>query len=471
MRQLIFSASFGVIFIMSLITDAYGFLGISLLALLLLLILYKMGRGIVLLEVTAILYVLTCVIMPLIGYEYYSYNDPLSKLWVRYMPVKPAIYFPYTLPAVAGFCLAITLPPLKKQLPDEGLVLQDTVRRIRMRLLSDPYKGIRIMIVGTLISLITKLLPDALNYFAILFFFGSFAGLLYVLYSTSFRYKNAVIVLFMIFIMINALQTGMFTIVAYMGITIFSFFQLGKNISILKKAFFLVATIAIFIVLQNVKMAYRKNTWNKTFEGSRTELFSDLVLANVNKGDALLDKKALFPLYSRTNQGYQVAMVMHRIPLIKPYDGGERLLTVFASAFVPRFLWPDKPEAGGKFNMKYYAGFDINGWSTNIGPLGEAYGSFGSAGGIVYMILLGLFLRWAYFRVFVLARKNALLICWLPVLFYQITSSAETDTLQILNSIIKSSFFIWLLSKFLPRWFGIVREEVIRRMPVKEVPA
>ena len=51
--------------------------------------------------------------------------------------------------------------------------------------------------------------------------------------------------------------------------------------------------------------------------------------------------------------------------------------------------------AGGQYNMKYYTGLVIEGWSTNVGPVGEAYGSFGVTGGIMYMFCLGLFIRWA----------------------------------------------------------------------------
>ena len=70
------------------------------------------------------------------------------------------------------------------------------------------------------------------------------------------------------------------------------------------------------------------------------------------------------------------------------------------------------------------------------------------------MVLLGLFIRWVYGIVFRLSRSIPLLVLWLPVMFYQITYSAETDTLQILNSFIKTAFFIWMLNRILPRWFG-----------------
>jgi hypothetical protein len=467
MRQIIYSLIMGVILILSFVTNWYAALGIALMLLLIIMILYKIGNGIVLLEMTAILYVFTCIIMPLTGYEFYTYNNRLSSLWVKYMPVKPEIYFSYAMPAIACFCLAITLTTFKKQLPDEGKRLEVKITQVRLRLNKYKNKGLQIMLVGVVISVLAKFLPVALNYFAILFFFASFAGLLYVYFSPDFRRKKIVLLLFIIFIIWNALQSGMFTIVAYMGITIFSFFQLGKRTAIFKKVILMFVTIAFFIVLQNVKIMFRKQAWDKSYEGSKVELFGNLFIDNIQKGNALLSEDAFFPLYARTNQGYNVALVMKRIPVIRPYDNGERLLTVFASAFVPRFLWADKPEAGGIFNMKYYAGWTIRGWSTNVGPLGEAYGSFGVTGGIIYMFLLGLFLRWVYLRVFTLSDKMPLLICWLPVLFYQTTSSAETDTLQILNSIIKSAFFIWLLTKILPDWFGMVREQVLKRRTVK----
>ena len=467
MRQLFFSGIMCLILIFSLITNVYTFLGIALAVTLLVMILLKLGKGIVLLEVTAFMYVFTCIIMPLIGYSFYSYNDRLSKLWVKYMPITSDIYFSYAMPAITCFCIGITLASLKRNTADEGASINESIARMRQQLSRSRNKGFEIMVVGVLVSLLARFLPVSFNYFATLFFFGSFAGLLYIYFSPTFSNKKLVMLLFLAFILWNALQTGMFTIVAYMGITIFSFFQLGKKTMMIKKVILFLVTVSFFIVLQNVKVIYRKKTWNKSYEGSKVELFSNLFIENVQKGNALFGGDAFFPVYSRTNQGFNVALVMKRIPVIQPYDYGDRLVTVFASAFIPRFLWTDKPEAGGRFNMKYYAGWNIRGWSTNVGPLGEAYGSFGITGGIIYMFLLGLFLRWVYLRVFYLSGKTPLLICWLPVLFYLITSSAETDTLQILNSIIKSAFFIWLLTKFLPSWFGIVKDTAVRTIAFK----
>ena len=100
-----------------------------------------------------------------------------------------------------------------------------------------------------------------------------------------------------------------------------------------------------------------------------------------------------------------------------------------------------------------------------MGPLGEAYGSFGPAGGMMYMFFLALFIRWGYRLIFKLSAKTPLLIFWIPVMFYQITYSSETDSLQIFNSLIKSAFFVWLLVKLVPDWFGILKK--IRRRPLR----
>jgi hypothetical protein len=224
-------------------------------------------------------------------------------------------------------------------------------------------------------------------------------------------------------------------------------------------------TVSIFLLLliQSVKQNYRKVTWGGEYEGSRALLFSSLVQKRLATSSGQSAADAFFPMYYRTNQGYNVAMVMKRIPSLQPYDNGANLAKTFASALVPRVLWPDKPEAGGKFNMKYYTGYVIEGWSTNVGPLGEAYGSFGVLGGIIYMTLMGAFVRWSYRKVFLIANRIPLLLFWIPVLFYQVTYALESDTLQILNSLFKAAFFIWILTKFVPHWFGIAKKQYTKK--------
>lgn len=469
-KRYIYSALMIGITILSLITEMYAVLVIILGVLLLLMILDKIGKGIVLRESTSLLYVITCLVMPLVGYTYYTSANFLSGLWLKYMVVPENVYFGFALPAIACFCTALTWPLSWNNTGDEGPAFKRYILKVKSVLRERKNYGIYIMVIGIIVGRISGFLPGGLQFFANLFFFASFAGLLYVYFAPDFKYKRLMIGGFVAFIFFNALGSGMFTIIAYMGVTIYSFFLIHRSPSLIKKAFLLVGAIMFIIVLQNTKIAYRKYTWKSGYEGSKIALFSNLFVESLLEADDLVGNKAFFTTYVRTNQGFNVALVMRRIPKFQPHDGGVNLLRALASSVVPRFLWPDKPEAGGKFNMKYYANINLRGWSTNIGPLGEAYGSFGVTGGIIYMFFLGAFIRWAYKKVLVVSNNIPLLICWIPVLFYQITYSGETDTLQILNSLFKSALFIWIIYKLMPGWFGKAKEDEYEPR-VKESPS
>jgi hypothetical protein len=457
-RSIFYSLGIFLIAVFSLLTREYTFLVFSLLALLIVMLLDNLGKGIVLREVTALFYAYTCLLMPWIGFAYYNMSNPLALKWVKYMMVSEDHYFTFALPAISLFCLAITFPLSIRNESDKGKALAMYIAEIKITLGTDKKTAIALMLAGTLISFFNNYLPIELQFFATLCFFASFAGLLYVFFAPAFKNKTLVILIFIVFNITNALNTGMFTLVAYMGLTIFSFFYLGRKTSLLKKVLVFFVGISFFLVLQNTKKTYRIYTWQAAYEGNKELLFAELFLENIQKGRTLLEEDAFFPVYVRTNQGFNVSLVMRRFPVTVAYDDGKNLLRSFFSSLVPRFLWPDKPQAGGTANMLYYAGWQIRGYSTNVGPLGEAYGSFGITGGIFFMFFLGAFIRIVYSRVFKISRKIPLLLLWIPVLFFQTTYSAETDTLQILNSLFKTSFFIWLLFKARPAIFYMSRK-------------
>lgn len=438
--------------------EYYDSLVIVLLCTSLLSILDKLGRGVVLRESIAFMYVFNCLAMPLLGYRVYNYDYFWARLLKKYMPVSEKVYFDFTIPAVTLFCLALTFPFYKSQFIDQSIKFKEILEKCKRILSKDKFIGMFIIVAGLSSFMVSKLLPSSLSYLSIILYFSSFAGLLYVHFAPDFKNKRIIILAFILFLVLNSIVVGMFTVVAYMGVTIFSYFFLGKNIHLIKKVLVLLTAVFLLLILQNTKITYRDMVWYNSYQGDKTALFSRLFVENFQKGDALFEKKAFFPIHTRVNQGYNIALVMRRIPSAKPFDNGKAITTSIVSSFVPRLFWPDKPVAGGKFNMEYYTGRKIITWSTNIGPLGEAYGSFGVTGGIIYMFFLGLFIRWVYGRIFKISAKIPLIILWIPVLFYQVTYSAETDTLQIVNSILKTAFFMWILYKIFPRWFGMKKE-------------
>jgi len=456
-RERLFSIILLSVFFLSILTDWYRFLVLVTTAVLVVMMLDKMGRGIVLRETMALHTCFVCLTMPLVGYVFYGQDFELSRLWVKYMQVPEATYFGFAVPSTSGFCAAVCWPLTKRNEADQGALLQGLLERAKLVLKHIPTMGLMLMILGIVCHLLAQVAPGVLQFAFYLFFLASFSGFLYVYFSPGIKKKVFILSLFALLIFANALQSGMFTIIAYMGITMISFLFVGKKISFLKKISVFVLGLVMLFLLQSVKHGYRAKTWSGTYEGSKASLFFSLI------GDQFSSKKerpfveTFFPIYARGNQGFNISLVMQRIPYRQDFDGGTNLFYSFLSSFVPRIFWPDKPEAGGKFNMRFYAGYIIEGWSTNVGPLGEAYGSFGVIGGIIYMVILGWAVRWAYKVVFRIGYKIPLLIFWLPLIFYQITYSAESDTLQITNSVIKSGFFVFLVYKIWPGIFGVAK--------------
>jgi len=443
------------IFLLSLVTDWYYELSILFLCATTVTILDKLGKGIVLREMIVLHAIFVCLIAPIIGYEVYNRQNHLARLFVKYMLVPKEQYFGFVLPAISAFAMAICRPITKnKDILDEGLFFQHLLSEIKKRLESSKSTGIVLILIGIGMFYARNYLPVELKFVASLFFSACFAGVLYIFYSPPFRYKKYLLLLFGFFIVWTAVQSGVFTIIAYMGITLFSFFFVGRTYSFWRKLMVCLICIFFLFVIQNIKGAFRDVAWKKNYTGDRTELFSTIASDKLTRLDELINVDALFPVFLRINQGYNITLVMRRIPAVKDFDNGSRLALVAASSLVPRFLWPDKPEAGGRESMLYFTGWNIVGWSTNVSPIGEAYGSFGVAGGVLFMFLLGVFIRWAYYKVFIIAGKIPLIVLWIPVLFFQVTYSMETDTLQILNSLFKSALFMWLLYKIFPAWFG-----------------
>jgi hypothetical protein len=286
-----------------------------------------------------------------------------------------------------------------------------------------------------------------------------FAVFLCIYFSPGLKYKKLLLSLIVLLITYEAIQTGMFTTVVYMGVVMGSIVFIGSKIAFWKKITMTALAVLFIIALQSAKGSFRKQTWGGGYEGSKTGLFTDLMKENVTNFSAIFDNKAFFPLYARMNQGFITAHVMRRIPAVQDFDNGRSIYLTVASALVPRIIWEDKLESGGAYNMKHFAGWTLIGWSANIGPVGEAYGNFGVVGGIVYMFIFGLFIRLAYFTVLRLSNRLPLLIFWIPVLFFELSYCMEGDTLQALNSIIKVSVFTYIIYLIQPRLLGLIRNK------------
>jgi hypothetical protein len=449
-----------VVLLLSLTISAYAYLVLGLFFTILVVTVYKLGRAIVLRDLVALYSSFICLVMPLVGYEFYPKTNKLSNLFVKYMPIPFDDYFSFCLPAMAAFTLALCWPFHRKGMSDEGVAMESMIKGVR-KLIGKQERGpLLLVIAGIAAFYVTPILPQALQFFFTLIYLSSFVGIVYIYLDPKFPKRKTILWAYIAFILFQALQQGMFTIVAYMGLTIFSFVFIGRKYSMITKLFVLSLCVFALIIVQSVKAVYRDYIWRGKAGGAENKvlLYSKLVQEKVSNSGDLFSMDAMFPIYMRTNQGFNIALVMRRFPRVTPYDNGANVFLSIASSFVPRLFWPDNPMAGGKFNMKYYTGVNIVGWSTNVGPLGEAYASFGRMGGILYMLFIGFFVRGVYVLVFTYSKNIPLLFLWIPVIFYQVSYSAENDTLQIFNSLLKSGIFVYILYRIWPSLFGVSKE-------------
>lgn len=453
-NRYILSFVYAIIFILSIITDSYGALVILMLLVSIGMILSQLGKTILLKEGIILFSTITCLFAPMLGYQYYPADDRLSKLWGYYMHVPFDEYFGYVIPALSVFFFALTYPIKRIGGMQEHSLIQSIYNSSIPLLQRNKRNAVYLLLIGMIAHLLGRLLPFEISYIGELFFYLSFVGLLYIYVVPQMRYKYLWIMVFLAFLIWDTARGGMFTVIVYMGLTIFSYFFLYKRLSSILKVFLLTTGIMVLMVIQSIKPVLRLHISHQEADQSNISLLLRYSWEQILDYHQLFSKEALYSVYVRSNEGMNISLVMSRIPVYQDFDGGNALFLNIVSSFVPRFAWPDKPEAGGKFNMAYYAGIKLEGWSTNVSPLGEAYGSFGKWGGILYMFFLGLFIRWVYQTSLKLSFRTPLLLYWLPILFFPVTYAMEADTLQILNSVIKTSVFIWVLYHLFPAWFG-----------------
>lgn len=84
------------------------------------LIVHKIGKGIVLREIIGLHASIVLLLMPLIGYTYYTNNNPISRIWVKFMPIPQDEYYAFVLPAVLFFNLILCWPIRDNRSADQG---------------------------------------------------------------------------------------------------------------------------------------------------------------------------------------------------------------------------------------------------------------------------------------------------------------------------------------------------------------
>jgi hypothetical protein len=399
-----------------------------------------LGKRIVIMDYAILMMVASCLVIPVVFYHYYPKTFMLARLWNKYMPIASDDYFEFAFPAVSAMVVGMRISIKKLRINSNPVVYMNNVREyLRTR----PNLGLSLIAVGVASGFLDFMAPSSLaqvfNFLAHL----TYVGVFYVIYSPS-KHKRFIVPGVIALMLGQSLITGMFGEMVNMAACSLPLILLGnKKIKFRSKLFFTVAGIFIVLLIQSVKSEYRQRTWVSN-SGADPVYFTQLIGEKLLDVGASIDPDNLFFLSVRLNQGWLVAVTMKKVPERFPFAYGETIFNSVAASIVPRFLWPDKPKAGGAENLKRFWGYRIVGYSMNIGPLGEAYANFDVLGGVIYMLFYGLFFNFMLSSILKFAEKRPTIVLWLPFLFYY-AISVETDSLTTMGSLIKGVFFTWLV--------------------------
>lgn len=408
----------------------------------------NIGRRVVVLDIAVVVAVFTWLVMPVVFYHFYTRDFFLARIFYKYMPIPADEYFSFVLPGtlsmIAGFKIRLAKLEIHNNQEAYKVKLKNYCR--------DKAKvGFTLLGIGFVSNVVMSFLPGSLQHVADLAGNLYYVGVFFIYFSDH-KYKNTILLVTLSLLVMNAISKGVFGAMIFLlalSYILIAIYQ--KKHSFALKLIVCIGGIFMIFVIQNVKKVYRNTAWTK---GASTTYFAELVSDAVSNPGMMFQPKALYGTAVRMNQGWLIAVTMDRVPRKYSYANGETIAASVAAAFIPRIIWPDKPEAGGKYNLKRFWGFNLVGYSMNIGPIGEAYANFGTTGGIIFMFFYGLFFNAILTRLLKWSEKRPSVICWIPFLFFYAVV-VETDILTTVGSIVTSFIFMLLFIRLYKAVFHV----------------
>lgn len=354
-------------------------------------------------------------------------------------------YYAWALPATLSMVLGLSFFQIKKE------KLREQINRLQKYLREEvSYQTpLYLFAIGVFGTVVGKFMPGSLAFIFFLFAQFVYISVLYCLFG-DFSYSKWIYFGAFALTLLYSVSSGMFGKLMWWGVIMAFFIMLKWKWRFSRKIILITTGLFSVFVLQSVKAEYRRITWATPGENQGDiTLLKDLVVKSATTFDIKSAKIAPLLILNRANQAYIISLVMEHVPKKEPFVNGETVFMALAGSFVPRFLWPSKPQSGGHNNIRRFAGYTPHGsTSYDISQLGDAWVNFGFYGGIVFMFIYGLFNTWTLKRIFNYAhRKSPALILWVPMIFLQLLKvevSVETN----FNAAIKGAIFIFVVFSF-----------------------
>ena len=416
----------------------WSYMGIALVILVAYRFLRRLGKGLPVLELMLLIAGLQWIIGPLI-----EYASP-SMHYKYYMYVEQSQYMAFVVPAYLVF--TVTVLYIIKKTTHLDFQLE------RLRHYSN--YGLIIFIIGMFFDFFGGVLPGAVGFLGFILSNFKFVGAIILYYSDNKKLKKFFYIA-IFYLLITSISKALFHDFILWSVFFFMFWALKNKPSISKIVTIIIIGALLALTLQTVKSAFRSEVWNN-YSGNKIELFVNLMMDSflVNESDVTeLDDGISTNV--RLNQGWIISAILDNIPRNQDYFNGITIKDAVVASIFPRFLNPNKAEAGGQVNFRKFTGLELSqGTSMGISIVGEAYGNFAHVGGIIFMGIWGFFLgkTWVFLNKKI--KQNIIVVAFIPLIFLQVIK-AETELVVVLNHLIKSLIvvflFIWFAKKYL-KW-------------------
>jgi hypothetical protein len=364
-----------------------------------------------------------------------AYNglDPYQYFMYQ-MKVPESDYFIYAIPAVLAFIVGLHLRSENEQ---GERIDMEVIRDFEKR---NPLVGPILIGVGFLSSVVSRFFSSELEF--VFYLIGSFKFIgLFLLIIGEKRMNWLAILLVLGSIVSSSLGTGMFhdllTWIIYTSAILAQKLKIGIRIKLIGLFLF----IGLTTIIQLLKSDYRM-TALQSQDKAGIETFAQLYQQR-SESQSIFNFEKIAQSNTRINQGFIITNILYTVPDKVPFANGAELFDILKSAFLPRFLAPDKLRAGDRTIFKKYSGIPITpGTSMGLSSLGDAYVNFGIRGGVLFMLLLGLMYSEILRFFFRSQQMYPLILIFTPMVFYYpIRPDCELQT--ILGHLFKSIVLIF----------------------------
>ncbi len=399
-----------------------------------------LGEQIPVLELLVLLALFQWVLGP-----YFDYITPETH-FKYFMYVTQDVYFPIVIPGLIAFVIPIIF--LKS-----SINLGSIDRRIRLITGDNPKLPWALIIIGFVAEFIFPFMPASLLFVFFILSQFKFIGLIYMFFS-EIKYDKYLMYFIFALTVVSSVRSGFFHDLLLWSALFLTFIVYKYQWSVSRKFALICVGILFSIVTQSIKADYREIIYEDPNQAS-LNLFAGLAYEKIVKGEIFGSGESINELNVRLNQGWIISAIIENIPSREPFADGETVEDAIGASILPRFLYENKKQAGGRENFMRFTGLQLQ-ESTSMGTsiIGEAYANYGSNGTILFMLIWSFALVQIFNLVVRISKVHPSIILWLPLIFLQ-ALKAETELVVVLNHVVKSCMlifvFFWFATKTL-KW-------------------